>query len=94
MQTEVADNRQPEVIDNRLYAIQGCAIQSDKDAQRLITAGVVHTLIKLLKSRAADGVGLEAVLATLGILSRVPSLFPLIAVIVNVVSFVSAESTR
>lgn len=61
-------------------------MHSDKGAQKSITAGVVHTLIKLLKSRAADQVGLEVVLATLGTLACVYySLNYLLEMLLNIV---------
>ncbi|KIY66413.1 ARM repeat-containing protein [Cylindrobasidium torrendii FP15055 ss-10] len=48
------------------------ASQSDRDAQKLVTAGIVPTLIFLLKIRAAECTGLELVLATLGLLAHDP----------------------
>jgi hypothetical protein len=69
--TEVKEGRKREVIDDFLARIQQLGLQSHKEAQRLVTAGTVPTLILLLKTRAVDGIGLEAVLITLGILSYV-----------------------
>ncbi|KAF7361188.1 ARM repeat-containing protein [Mycena sanguinolenta] len=71
--TEVKEAwRQPEIIDGYLDKIQRLALKSHKDAQKLVTAGVISTLILLLKTRAIDGVGLETVLLTLGILAYDP----------------------
>ncbi len=47
------------------------AAEDDKDAQRLVTAGVVQDLILLLRRRATDYGGLEIVLVTLGTLACV-----------------------
>lgn len=46
-------------------------MESSKDAQKLVTAGIVPTVILLLKARAIDGIRLEIVLATLGTLAYV-----------------------
>jgi hypothetical protein len=43
---------------------------SNKDAQKLVTAGAIPYLICLLQIRAAEGQGLEIVLLTLGCLSH------------------------
>jgi hypothetical protein len=59
------------VIDGYLDKIQQLALSSHKDAQKLVTAGTIPTLILLLKTRAVDGIGLETVLLTLGILAYV-----------------------
>jgi hypothetical protein len=69
LRAEVMEGRKQESIDNYLRKIQFLSSQSDKEAQKLVTAGVVPTVILLLKSRAVDGVRLEVVLTTLGILA-------------------------
>ncbi|KAF8170722.1 armadillo-type protein [Mycena galopus ATCC 62051] len=70
--TEVKEGRKPEIIDGYLDKIQQLGLRSHKDAQKLVTAGTIPTLILLLKTRAADGIGLETVLLTLGILAYDP----------------------
>ncbi|KAJ7208014.1 armadillo-type protein, partial [Mycena pura] len=55
-----------------LTEIQKLGLRSQKDAQKLVTAGTIPTLILLLKTRAVDGIRLEAVLLTLGILTHDP----------------------
>ena len=69
LRAEVMEGRKQESIDNYLRQIQFLSSQSDKEAQKLVTAGVVPTVILLLKSRAVDGIRLEVVLTTLGILA-------------------------
>lgn len=71
LQSEVKEGRKREVIDMYLVKIQHLVTQSRKAANKLITAGIVHTIIHLLKIRASDGEGLEVVLMTLGILAYV-----------------------
>ncbi|KAJ6453969.1 hypothetical protein C8R45DRAFT_1065143 [Mycena sanguinolenta] len=67
--SEVNADRRLEAIDTLLLSVQELALQSDKHAQKLVAAGAIPPLIVLLKARAAaDGVGLETVLRTLGIL--------------------------
>lgn len=68
---EVKDGRKREIIDMHLASMQHMCTQSDKDAEKLVTAGAVHTLIHLLKIRAGTGDGLESVLITLGLLACV-----------------------
>ncbi|KAJ7186748.1 armadillo-type protein [Mycena filopes] len=70
--TEVREGRKREVIDDYLDKIQRLGLKSHKDAQKLVTAGTIPTLITLLKTRAVDGVGLETVLLALGILTHDP----------------------
>ncbi|KAJ7259794.1 hypothetical protein C8J57DRAFT_1515160 [Mycena rebaudengoi] len=84
--TEVRDGRKRDVIDNYLGKIQNLGLRSHKEAQKLITAGTVATLILLLRTRAVDGIGLEAVLITLGILSHDP-------ISANMVSRTSTSTT-
>lgn len=59
------------MIDDYLHKVQSLCTKSGNEAQKLVTAGIVPTVILLLKARALDGVGLEAVLVTLGILAYV-----------------------
>ncbi|KAJ7902704.1 hypothetical protein B0H14DRAFT_2667320 [Mycena olivaceomarginata] len=70
--TELKEGRKPDVIDGYLDKIQQLCLKSHKDAQRLVTAGLISTLILLLTARAVDGIGLETVLLTLGILAHDP----------------------
>ncbi|THU94430.1 ARM repeat-containing protein [Dendrothele bispora CBS 962.96] len=70
LQAEVKAGRKEELVDDYLVKVYHLAIQSDKSAQKLITAGLVPTLILLLKTRAASsGEGLDFVLMALGALS-------------------------
>ncbi|KAJ7020727.1 hypothetical protein C8F04DRAFT_1013931 [Mycena alexandri] len=68
--SEVKEGRKREVIDPLLSKIQKMGMKSNKDAERLVTAGTIPTLILLLKTRAVDGIGLENVLMALGILTH------------------------
>ena len=68
---EVNEGRKPDVIDGLLLRIHHLASSSDKEAQKLITAGAITTLIILLKARAVEGFGLEPVLMALGTLAYV-----------------------
>ncbi|KAJ7730868.1 hypothetical protein DFH07DRAFT_848205 [Mycena maculata] len=70
--SEVKGDRKREVIDSYLIKIQKLGRSSHKDAQKLVTAGTIPTLISLLKNRAVEGIGLETVLLTLGILTHDP----------------------
>jgi hypothetical protein len=69
LHAEVTEGRKQEVIDDYLYKTQILSLQSSKEAQKLVTAGIVPTVILLLKARAVDMVGLEIVLKTLGTLA-------------------------
>jgi hypothetical protein len=69
LHAEVTEGRKQEVIDLLLHKAQFLSSQSDKEAQKLVTAGIVPTVILLLKARAVEAVGLEIVLITLGILA-------------------------
>jgi hypothetical protein len=71
LHAEVTEGRKQDVINDYLHRAQLLCSQSDKDAQRLVTAGIVPTVILLLKARALDATGLEIVLITLGILAYV-----------------------
>ncbi|KAF7290544.1 Protein kinase domain-containing protein [Mycena indigotica] len=68
--TEVKEGRKREVIDEYLGKIYVIGLRSQKDVQQLVTAGLIPTLITLLKTRAVDGIGLEPVLFVLGLLSH------------------------
>nr|GAT54379.1 predicted protein [Mycena chlorophos] len=70
--TEAKEGRKPEVIDEYLAKVHTIAMRSPKDVQKLVTAGLIPTLITLLKTRAADGIGLEPVLIALGLLVHDP----------------------
>ncbi|KAJ7641354.1 hypothetical protein FB45DRAFT_1022109 [Roridomyces roridus] len=70
--SEVKEGRKQDVIDSYLYKIQKLGRRSHKDAEKLVTAGTIPTLILLLKSRAVEGIGLENVLTALGILTHDP----------------------
>lgn len=69
LQAEVTEGRKQDVVDDYLHRVYILSSQSDKEAQKLVTAGIVPTVILLLKARAIDFVGLETVIATLGILA-------------------------
>ena len=68
---EVKEGRKQEVIDDYLDKVQFLCLQSPKEAQKLVTAGIVPTVLLLLQARSIEGVGLELVLVTLGILAYV-----------------------
>ncbi|EEB94449.1 hypothetical protein MPER_06736 [Moniliophthora perniciosa FA553] len=72
LQAEVKQRRDAQAIDEYLMKIYLLASQSDKMAQKVITAGVIPTLIHLLKTRAAADERLESVLITLGTLAYDP----------------------
>jgi hypothetical protein len=65
------DGRKVDIIDRHLATVIQIASVSTKEAQKLVTAGTVPTLIRLLKARAVDAVGLEVVLMALGVLAYV-----------------------
>ncbi|KAK0451328.1 uncharacterized protein EV420DRAFT_1560346 [Desarmillaria tabescens] len=69
LQSEVLSTRSRDMIDSCLVKVHFLA-QSDKGAERLVTANIVPTLIHLLKIRAANGEGLEIVLACLGLVAH------------------------
>jgi hypothetical protein len=58
-----------------LVQVISIASASDTDVQRLVSAGLIHTLILLLKLRVVDPFGLEAVLMALGVLAYVLNSF-------------------
>ncbi|KAG8901647.1 hypothetical protein FRC01_009784, partial [Tulasnella sp. 417] len=72
LEAEITGGRKRDVIDGYLEVIQQLATDSPREAEKLVAAGVVPTLILLLKSRAMDGQGLDLVLKALGILARDP----------------------
>lgn len=69
LQTEMKDQRKKEVIDGYLSRVQQIAATSDKDTERLVTAGAIPQLIQIVKIRAASGDGLDSALITLGLLA-------------------------
>jgi hypothetical protein len=69
------EGRKQEVIEDYLHRAQLMCSQSDKEAQKLVTAGIVPTVILLLKARALDANGLDIVLITLGTLAYVHLVF-------------------
>jgi len=69
LHAEVTEGRKNDVIDDYLHRAQLLCSQSDKEAQRLVTAGIVPTVILLLRARALDASGLETALITLGMLA-------------------------
>ncbi|KAG7441524.1 uncharacterized protein BT62DRAFT_974685 [Guyanagaster necrorhizus] len=69
LQLEVQSTRSRDMIDSCLVKVHFLA-QSEKGAEKLVTAGIVPILIYLLKIRAADGEGLEIVLASLGLVAH------------------------
>jgi hypothetical protein len=64
-----------DIIDGHLVQVITIASASDTDVQQLVSAGVIHTLILLLKLRVVDPFGLEAVLIALGVLAYVLNSF-------------------
>ncbi|KAJ7579671.1 hypothetical protein C8J56DRAFT_963325 [Mycena floridula] len=70
LQSDVKEGQDLDAIDNHLAKIQFLVSQSEKEAEKLVTAGVVPTLIHLLKTRAADGEGLDIILITLGYIAH------------------------
>ncbi|KAF7360950.1 Protein kinase domain-containing protein [Mycena sanguinolenta] len=97
--SEVNADRKPETIDTLLLSVQELGLKSDKEAQQLVAAGAISPLVVLLKARAAaDGVGLEIVLMTLGILIHDSVTANMIyrnnniAVLIEVVSAAHADS--
>lgn len=72
LQSELKETRKAEVIDDYLVRIQYRAFNSDRDADRLVTAGVVPVLIQLLKLRGVTGDGLETVMVALGLVVHDP----------------------
>jgi hypothetical protein len=69
LHAEITGTRKRHVIDNYLTKVYELASQSEKDAEKLVTAGIIPSLILLLKARAVDADGLEIVLITLGALA-------------------------
>ena len=70
LHAEVTEGRNHGVINTYLGKAYQLALNS-KEAQKLVTAGIVPTLILLLKTRAVDGVDLLPILKVLGELSYV-----------------------
>ncbi|KAG8990599.1 hypothetical protein FRB94_010496 [Tulasnella sp. JGI-2019a] len=69
---ELAEGRKRETIDEYLLLTQELVSQSEKETQKFITAGIIPNLVLLVKTRAADGQGIEIVLKTLGMLAHDP----------------------
>jgi predicted amidohydrolase len=69
LHAEVTEGRKQDVIDDYLHRAQLLCSLSDKEAQRLVTAGIVPTVILLLRARALGAPGLETALITLGMLA-------------------------
>ncbi|KAG9003437.1 hypothetical protein FRB93_011060 [Tulasnella sp. JGI-2019a] len=72
LHSEVTEGKNPEAIDHYLVMTRELIFMSEKEIPRLITAGIVPTLITLVKARSHDGVGIEVVLKTLGMLANDP----------------------
>ncbi|KAI3612067.1 Armdomain-containing protein [Moniliophthora roreri] len=70
LQSEVNEGRKKESVDGYLMKMYEIAVESDKEAFKLVNAGAVPTLIHLLKARAAEGYGVELVLIVLGTLAH------------------------
>ncbi|KAL0575730.1 hypothetical protein V5O48_006243 [Marasmius crinis-equi] len=70
LQAEVKEGRKKESVDGYLIKIYESALESDKEAFKLVNAGAVPLLIHLLRTRAADDYGVELVLITLGTLAH------------------------
>ncbi|KAG8870707.1 hypothetical protein FRB97_009461, partial [Tulasnella sp. 331] len=72
LHAEVEEGRSIEAIDHYLVMVRELISQSEKEVPKFITAGVVPTLITLVKSRASHRIGIEIVLKTLGMLANDP----------------------
>ncbi|KAG9127149.1 hypothetical protein FRC07_000476 [Ceratobasidium sp. 392] len=70
LQSETVESRQQSAIDEHLIDVQKLAASSEKEAQKLVTAGIINTLTILLRERAIDSVGLDLVLKALGTLAH------------------------
>jgi hypothetical protein len=68
LHAKLSEGRKKEVIDDYLQKVQFLSSRFAKEAQNLVTAGIVPTVILLLKAHTVDSVGLKVVLVTLGIL--------------------------
>jgi DNA-binding GntR family transcriptional regulator len=69
LQSEAMESRQQSAIDEHLVDVQRLAASSEKEAQKLITAGIINTLTILLRERAVDSIRLDLVLKALGTLT-------------------------
>ena len=67
LQEELNGRRNPEAIDQYLDTISQIIFESESEVEHFIRAGIVETLIHLLRTRAVDGVGLDIVLRLLGL---------------------------
>lgn len=63
------ESRQQSAIDEHLVDVQMLAASSEKETQKLITAGIIGTLTILLRERSVDSIGLDLVLKALGTLT-------------------------
>ena len=63
------ESRQQSAIDEHLVDVQMLAASSEKETQKLITAGIISTLTILLRERSVDSIGLDLVLKALGTLT-------------------------
>ncbi|KAK7046115.1 hypothetical protein VNI00_007118 [Paramarasmius palmivorus] len=70
LQAEVKEGRNTQSVDGFLHKMYEVAMESEKEAFKLVHAGAVPTLIHLLKTRAAEQYGVEIVLITLGTLAH------------------------
>ncbi|KAG8745786.1 hypothetical protein FRC10_007048 [Ceratobasidium sp. 414] len=70
LQSEAVESRRQNAIDEHLADVQKLAASSEKEAQKLVTAGAINTLTILLRERAVDSVGLGLVLKALGTLTH------------------------
>ncbi|KAK1228039.1 hypothetical protein PQX77_008932 [Marasmius sp. AFHP31] len=70
LHAEVKEGRKRETVDGYLIKIYEGALESDKEAFKLVNSGAVPLLIHLLRTRAADDYGVELVLITLGSLAH------------------------
>lgn len=67
LQTELdSPTRNMSAIDSYIVKIYAACLESRKEAAKFVTAGLVPVLIHILKTRAANGLGVEIVLITLG----------------------------
>ncbi|KAG8721989.1 hypothetical protein FRC08_008085 [Ceratobasidium sp. 394] len=70
LQSETVESRRQDALDEHLVDVQKLAASSEKEAQKLVTAGIINTLTILLRERAVDSVGLDLVLKALGTLTH------------------------
>jgi hypothetical protein len=73
LQNEMRKGRDPDTIDGYLYRTQHIAAHSDTSAQRLITAGIIPSLVSILRYRFNDSDRLGIILVTWGLLAYAAS---------------------